>query len=40
MTDYPRLNPPARLLCGPGPSNIHPQVLEAMQQPMLGHLDP
>jgi alanine-glyoxylate transaminase/serine-glyoxylate transaminase/serine-pyruvate transaminase len=34
------LNPPTRLLCGPGPSNVHPQVLEAMQAPMLGHLDP
>ena len=35
-----RLQTPTRLLCGPGPSNVHPQVLEAMQQPMLGHLDP
>ena len=35
-----RLHTPTRLLCGPGPSNVHPQVLEAMQQPMLGHLDP
>jgi len=34
------LTPPDRLLCGPGPSNVHPRVLEAMQQPMLGHLDP
>ena len=34
------LNPPTRLLCGPGPSNVHPKVLEAMQAPMLGHLDP
>ena len=34
------LNPPARLLCGPGPSNPSPDVLAAMQQPMLGHLDP
>jgi len=34
------LNPPERLLCGPGPSNIDPRVLEAMQRPMLGHLDP
>jgi alanine-glyoxylate transaminase/serine-glyoxylate transaminase/serine-pyruvate transaminase len=29
-----------RLLCGPGPSNVDPAVLEAMQAPMLGHLDP
>jgi alanine-glyoxylate transaminase/serine-glyoxylate transaminase/serine-pyruvate transaminase len=41
MTDLPaRLNPPDRLLCGPGPSNVDPRVLEAMQLPMLGHLDP
>src|SRR5215469_11322700 len=40
MTTHAPLNPPARLLCGPGPSNVHPRVLEAMQQPMLGHLDP
>ncbi len=32
--------PPARLLLGPGPSNVHPRVLEAMAQPLLGHLDP
>ena len=34
------LAPPERLLCGPGPSNVEPSVLEAMQRPMLGHLDP
>ena len=39
-TDLPRLDPPQRLLCGPGPSNVEPAVLEAMQKPMLGHLDP
>jgi alanine-glyoxylate transaminase/serine-glyoxylate transaminase/serine-pyruvate transaminase len=32
--------PPARLLCGPGPTNVAPSVLEAMQRPMVGHLDP
>jgi alanine-glyoxylate transaminase/serine-glyoxylate transaminase/serine-pyruvate transaminase len=36
----PPLNPPERLLCGPGPSNVEPSVLEAMRKPMLGHLDP
>jgi alanine-glyoxylate transaminase/serine-glyoxylate transaminase/serine-pyruvate transaminase len=25
---------------GPGPSLVHPRVLEAMQRPLLGHLDP
>ncbi len=34
------LNPPERLLCGPGPSNVSPAALAAMQKPMLGHLDP
>jgi alanine-glyoxylate transaminase/serine-glyoxylate transaminase/serine-pyruvate transaminase len=34
------LDPPQRLLCGPGPTNVAPSVLGAMQKPMLGHLDP
>jgi alanine-glyoxylate transaminase/serine-glyoxylate transaminase/serine-pyruvate transaminase len=29
-----------RLLLGPGPSNVHPRVLQAMAQPLVGHLDP
>ncbi len=32
--------PPERLLLGPGPSQVHPRVLAAMAQPLLGHLDP
>ncbi len=36
----PELNPPARLLLGPGPSMVHPRVLRAMSTPLLGHLDP
>ncbi len=35
-----RLDPPARLLLGPGPSPIHPRVMRAMMAPVLGHLDP
>jgi alanine-glyoxylate transaminase/serine-glyoxylate transaminase/serine-pyruvate transaminase len=35
-----QLNPPARLLLGPGPSDVHPRVLTAMATPLLGHLDP
>ena len=31
---------PRRLLLGPGPSNVHPRVLEALSQPLVGHLDP
>jgi alanine-glyoxylate transaminase/serine-glyoxylate transaminase/serine-pyruvate transaminase len=34
------LDPMARLLCGPGPTNPDPRVLDAMRRPMLGHLDP
>jgi alanine-glyoxylate transaminase / serine-glyoxylate transaminase / serine-pyruvate transaminase len=34
------LDPPPRLLCGPGPSDVEPSVLAAMRRPMLGHLDP
>ena len=34
------LDPPERLLCGPGPSNVSPAALAAMQRPLLGHLDP
>lgn len=35
-----QLNPPTRLLLGPGPSDAHPRVLTAMSTPLLGHLDP
>lgn len=31
---------PQRLLLGPGPANVHPQIMAALQQPVLGHLDP
>ncbi len=34
------LNPPSRLLLGPGPCDAHPRVLRAMVTPLLGHLDP
>jgi alanine-glyoxylate transaminase/serine-glyoxylate transaminase/serine-pyruvate transaminase len=39
-SDLRPLDPPERLLCGPGPTNVEPSVLEAMGRPMLGHLDP
>ena len=29
-----------RLLMGPGPSNLYPEVVAALGRPMLGHLDP
>jgi alanine-glyoxylate transaminase/serine-glyoxylate transaminase/serine-pyruvate transaminase len=34
------LNPPERILMGPGPSGVHPRVLRAMSTPLVGHLDP
>lgn len=32
--------PSTRVLLGPGPSNVHPRVLRALSQPLIGHLDP
>lgn len=40
MTLPGQLNPPRRLLLGPGPSDAHPRVLQAMTTPLVGHLDP
>ncbi|NSL50698.1 pyridoxal-phosphate-dependent aminotransferase family protein [Calidifontibacillus erzurumensis] len=37
---YKELNPPRRILMGPGPSDVHPKVLQAMANPLVGHLDP
>ena len=34
------LQPNPRLLLGPGPSSVHPRVLQAMTLPVIGHLDP
>ncbi len=34
------LNPPERLLMGPGPANVSPRVRQALSAPLLGHLDP
>ncbi|MHC4877844.1 MAG: pyridoxal-phosphate-dependent aminotransferase family protein [Planctomycetota bacterium] len=34
------LNPPSRILMGPGPSDTHPRVLAALGAPTVGHLDP
>ncbi len=32
--------PPQRTLMGPGPSDVHPRILEALGRPTIGHLDP
>jgi len=31
---------PQKVLLGPGPSSVHPRVLQAMSMPVMGHLDP
>ena len=36
----PELSPPVRVLMGPGPSDIHPRVLQAIGKGTVGHLDP
>jgi alanine-glyoxylate transaminase/serine-glyoxylate transaminase/serine-pyruvate transaminase len=40
MSQTAPLDPPERLLMGPGPSNIHPRVTAALAAPVVGHLDP
>src|SRR6266498_3918383 len=34
------VNPPQRLLYGPGPSQVHPRVYHVLAKPVVGHLDP
>jgi alanine-glyoxylate transaminase/serine-glyoxylate transaminase/serine-pyruvate transaminase len=40
MAIPPSVTPPDRTLLGPGPSDVHPQVLAALARPTVGHLDP
>lgn len=37
---YRSFDPPARVLMGPGPSDVPERVLQAMARPTVGHLDP
>lgn len=37
---FPPIEPCERLLLGPGPSMVHPRVLDAIAIPLIGHLDP
>lgn len=37
---FKSFTPPQRTLMGPGPSDVHPRVLEALGRPTIGHLDP
>src|SRR5258707_9407746 len=34
------MHPPQRILMAPGPSNVHPRVLQALIGPLVGHKDP
>lgn len=38
--DIGEYQPPDRLLMGPGPSEVHPRVLQSMNTALVGHLDP
>ena len=40
IMSYQSFNPPVRTLMGPGPSDVHPRILEALSRPTIGHLDP
>ena len=40
MTQFSTFLPANRTLMGPGPSDVSPQVLNALSRPTLGHLDP
>ncbi len=38
--EFGELRVPSRLLLGPGPSNVHPRVYQAMMTPVIGYMDP
>ena len=40
VDDFRDLDPGQTVLMGPGPSDVHPRVLQAMAAPCIGHLDP
>ncbi|MBT4463605.1 MAG: alanine--glyoxylate aminotransferase family protein, partial [Rhodospirillaceae bacterium] len=40
INEITQFTPPNRILMGPGPSDVHPRVLQAMARPTVGHLDP
>jgi len=39
-TPISTFHPPIRTLMGPGPTEIHPRVLQVLSQPCIGYLDP
>lgn len=40
VNDFREIDPGARVLMGPGPSDVSTRVLQAMSAPCIGHLDP
>ncbi|MFQ5675230.1 MAG: pyridoxal-phosphate-dependent aminotransferase family protein [bacterium] len=40
MQAFNELKPSQRILLGPGPSNVHPRVYQALATRIVGHLDP
>ena len=40
IAHFPQINPPQRLLMGPGPINADPRVLRAMSSQLIGQYDP
>lgn len=40
MSEFAQLDPPERILMGPGPSSVPARILRALGAPTLGHLDP
>jgi len=39
-SSFTSFHPPVRTLMGPGPSDVHPRILEATSRSTIGHLDP
>ncbi|MGE5206932.1 MAG: pyridoxal-phosphate-dependent aminotransferase family protein [Chlamydiota bacterium] len=37
---FSQLQPPRRYLFGPGPTQVHPRVYEALSKPIVSHVDP
>lgn len=40
LQDISSFTPPERVLMGPGPSDMHPRVYQALSRHIIGHLDP
>ena len=40
LPPIPDIDPPARILMGPGPSNVPARVYRALMMPTVGHMDP